>query len=145
MNANCNSNRLLFVIFLACMVIPMGTTACSTVHGDGQIRAQSAVDKIKQAKSAIENSNMPTAQKKATEDLLDSAADETTQLGSDVDHNASVATDAKAEAAKYKEDSHILHWIISVGVIALILLVVYFFREQLGSLAKIMLSGGIAK
>jgi len=89
--------RCLFVV-LCCLAL--SGARCATTKGAGQERAETIAAKTQTVKEIIKGSNLSDPEKAIAYEVLDSIAQDTKQLGKDVDHNKEIA-DSNAEAASH--------------------------------------------
>lgn len=87
-----------FFAVLCCLAL--SGSRCATTKGAGQERAETIAAKTQTVKEIIKGSNLSDPEKAIAYEVLDSIAQDTKQLGKDVDHNKEIA-DSNAEAASH--------------------------------------------
>jgi hypothetical protein len=92
--------RVLYYLLLVCLCCIFAGGRCATTKGAGQERAETIAAKTQTVKEIIKGSNLSDPEKAIAYEVLDSIAQDTKQLGKDVDHNKEIA-DSNAEAASH--------------------------------------------
>lgn len=92
--------RLLCYLLIVWVCSLFAGGRCATTRGAGAERAETIAAKTQTVKEIIKGSNLSDPEKAIAYEVLDSIAQDTKQLGKDVDHNKEIA-DSNAEAASH--------------------------------------------
>lgn len=75
---------------------------CATTKGAGVQRAETIAAKTETVKQIIKGSNLSDPEKAIAYEVLDSIAQDTKELGKDVDHNKEIADKNQAAASHWR-------------------------------------------